>query len=102
MTLGFRPTTAPDILILADDLTGALESGAAFGQRGIEAAVVWDNPRHLPSTPVLVIDTETRHQDAASAGERIQNLSASIPARVAYKKTDSTLRGNIRAEHVAF
>jgi 4-hydroxy-L-threonine phosphate dehydrogenase PdxA len=56
----------------------------------------------VDSRPVLVIDTETRHESAASAAKKIQDLTATIPARVTYKKTDSTLRRNIRAELMAF
>ncbi len=87
----------PDILVLADDLTGALEAGAAFAQRGMESAVMlvkaeWNGK------PVLVIDTETRHLSEAEAAGRVQQLAVSANARLVYKKTDSTLRGNIRAE----
>jgi uncharacterized protein YgbK (DUF1537 family) len=59
------------VLVLADDLTGALESGAAFAQRGIEGAVTIGKP-HRVEKPVLVIDTETRHaseEQAAATSE---------------------------------
>jgi D-threonate/D-erythronate kinase len=84
------------VLALADDLTGALETGARFAALGIPA-VVTTRPEPAPGWPVTVIDTETRHlppEDAAA-------LIAAVPlsgARLVYKKTDSTLRGNIAAE----
>ena len=88
------------ILILADDLTGALEAGAAFAPRGIETIVTL---RQLPvsKAPVLVIDTETRHVPAEEAALLVDHFLQSVPARLRYKKTDSTLRGNIRAELTA-
>ncbi len=97
ITLDATGRATPEILVLADDLTGALESGAAFAQRGIKGTVslleaLWTRG------PVLVIDTETRHIPEAEAVNRIEQLSASSNARLIYKKTDSTLRGNIRAE----
>ena len=94
----------PDLLVLADDLTGALEAGAAFSQRGMPSRVTWEQnySSSLPVfVPVLVIDTETRHISAAMAAEKITSSVKEIPARLIYKKTDSTLRGNIRAELLA-
>src|SRR5919199_1416274 len=87
----------PQILVLADDLTGALESGAAFASRGIKG-VVNLLKAHWTGEPVLVIDTETRHTSEAQAATCIEQLAKSTTARLIYKKTDSTLRGNIRAE----
>src|SRR4051794_25466561 len=86
------------ILALADDLTGALEIGAKFAAAGIPAtvstALAWDR-----STPVSVIDTETRHLPAAEAAAIIGRLArVADNVRLLFKKTDSTLRGNIGAE----
>src|SRR4051794_15539539 len=87
----------PEILVLADDLTGALEAGAAFAQRGIKGQVaLLKAPR--TSSRVLVVDTETRHLSHKDAARRVENIAKSENARLIYKKTDSTLRGNIRAE----
>jgi uncharacterized protein YgbK (DUF1537 family) len=92
----------PWILGIADDLTGALETGAKFAARGIAAQVVTrpelDRP---PETPVLVIDTETRHVSPAEAAETVRRIAAAarrFSPLLVYKKTDSTLRGNIAAE----
>lgn len=87
----------PEILVLADDLTGALESGAAFAHRGVRASVNILKA-HRTGQPVLVVDTETRHTSEAEAAGRVERLASSTKARLIYKKTDSTLRGNIRAE----
>src|SRR4051794_36046650 len=85
------------ILVLADDLTGTLESGAAFAQRGIECAVTIGKPQRVEK-PVLVIDTETRHLSEEQAAACVREMAGVGNARLLYKKTDSTLRGNIRAE----
>jgi len=86
------------ILAIADDLTGALEVGAKFGR----SAVITDcSPLHAPESGVLVIDTETRHVSAQRAREVVRNLmQTALPftPSVIFKKTDSTLRGNIAAE----
>lgn len=89
------------IRALADDLTGALEVGAKFAAAGIESTVgthlTWDN-----RTTASVIDTETRHMPAAVAAEIVGRLAReAVGARLVYKKTDSTLRGNIGAELAA-
>ncbi|MBI3470780.1 MAG: hypothetical protein HY013_05435 [Candidatus Solibacter usitatus] len=84
-----------ELLALADDLTGALEVGALW------AARVTTELRLDPDVPALVIDTETRHLPAVEAALRVNELAREArQAGVArlFKKTDSTLRGNIGAE----
>ena len=78
------------ILALADDLTGALETGAKFRD-----AVVTTGEVRLDE-PVLVIDTETRHVTPPHAADVIRRTVGD--AILNYKKPDSTLRGNIAAE----
>ncbi len=85
-----------EVLAIADDLTGALEVGAKFSARGLPALVTTRDGTEF-DTPVGVIDTESRHLSAADA-EQCVFERATIPARWIYKKTDSTLRGNIAAE----
>lgn len=84
------------VLALADDLTGALEVGAKFAGAGI-ASLVTTRLAVVPGD-VLVIDTETRHLPAAEAWRRVFHIASSARASLVYKKTDSTLRGNIGAE----
>lgn len=75
---------------LADDLTGALETGAKFRE-----AVVTTS-EFSPEEAVVVVDTETRHLTPECAAEVVRR--AARDARLIYKKTDSALRGNIAAE----
>ncbi|GHT92238.1 hypothetical protein FACS1894140_3970 [Spirochaetia bacterium] len=95
------------LLILADDLTGALDTGVQFAKKGIptrvllspasppfgDAVLVDENP------VVLVINTDTRHCSIPDAGKIITAcLERYRDIPYVYKKTDSTLRGNIGAE----
>lgn len=91
------------LLIIADDFTGALDTGVQFAAHGIQTQVVVD-PQVDFSThdaKVLVVDTETRHLSPGKAYEVVSRLtSRAKEAGVSYiyKKTDSALRGNIGAE----
>ena len=94
------------LLILADDFTGALDTGVQFAARGIPTRVVVGDEVDFVSdrASVLVVDTETRHLPAAKAYAIIAGLTkAAVKAGVPYlyKKTDSALRGNIGAELAA-
>ncbi len=90
------------ILVLADDLTGALEVGAKFAGCGLTARVTTETSvTSQPQVDVLVVDTETRHMTASQAYEVVHKTSlaaARFSPVLIYKKTDSTLRGNIAAE----
>lgn len=89
-----------DIFALADDLTGALEVGAKFASYGMPATVTtrFDEPDR---DALLVVDAQTRHlspQHAAKQTEQVAAIAQHREAKLIYKKTDSTLRGNIAAE----
>ena len=91
------------ILVLADDFTGALDTGMQFAKNGA-ATIVTTDPDYNPADDeiqVLVIDTETRHkqpEEAAAVISAITAKAAESGTRIFYKKTDSALRGNIGAE----
>lgn len=92
------------VLVLADDLSGALEVGAKFAATGLKA-IVTTIPviptENAKESPVLVIDTETRHLAPDLAYARVFEVSHAAFKRgipYIYKKTDSTLRGNIASE----
>ncbi len=89
--------------IIADDYTGALDTGVKLAKRGIRTRVVNELPSVFPEDcEVLVWDTETRHVKPDDAEEKIVDAvrrHREVP--VIYKKTDSGLRGNIGAELAA-
>lgn len=82
--------------ILADDLTGALDSAATFAR---EVPVFLDAPGAAGASPVSVVATATRDVPPV---ELPALLAPSLPwlrgADVAFKKVDSLLRGNTFAE----
>ena len=81
-------------------MTGALEIGAKFCVAGIHS-LVSAKPVAARSAPVVVFDTETRHSSPEFACQEIRRFvldSGAVRPRLVYKKTDSTLRGNISAE----
>ena len=87
------------LLVIADDLTGALDTGARLAAGGADVLVLteWRNaPDRLPE--VLVADTETRHLLPGEARRIVRAVCTRYPAERVYKKTDSALRGNVGAE----
>lgn len=84
--------------VLADDATGALEIGALFAKAGVAASVSLDADRKVFGGEALVVDTETRHLPPGEARQRLVKASRLLRTAQLYKKTDSTLRGNIGAE----
>ncbi|MGC4050373.1 MAG: four-carbon acid sugar kinase family protein [Paludibaculum sp.] len=84
------------LLALADDLTGALEAGARFRD---SAVLLKPQPGRHES--VLVLDTESRHLAPDVAAFRLLGAMEGEVSDILYKKTDSTLRGNIGAEFKA-
>lgn len=93
------------MLMIADDMTGALDSGVMLSARHINTLVQIDSDADIRSAfdhcDVIVVNTETRHLSAEEAYARVyrvakQAVDLGIP--YIYKKTDSALRGNIGAE----
>jgi len=96
---------SPDIAIIADDLTGAADTGVQFcpyiGQ------VYMAGYDQLPSGPAdiqcagLAIFTNTRNIDPAVAGTVVYQTTQAVQKlapRTIYKKIDSSLRGNLGSE----
>ncbi len=87
--------------VIADDLTGALDTALQFRKAG-KQTIVSTRPGVWPAHgSVVALSTETRHVPAASAAASVEAALRALPyatsARI-YKKTDSLLRGNIGAE----
>lgn len=99
---------ATRIGILADDLTGASDTGLQFRQAGLRTWVVTRLPQAPEATPgdveVLSINTASRHLAPDQASERARDALAWLLGQGCqsfYKKLDSTLRGAIGAELAA-
>jgi uncharacterized protein YgbK (DUF1537 family) len=94
--------------IVADDLTGAMDSAAPFADRGFATRVLFGADAARAShgsgpASVLAIDTHTRDLAAAAAAEAVHAGTAAVcaPGTLPFKKIDSTLRGNIGSEIAA-
>ena len=83
--------------IVADDLTGAMDSSGYFAHQGLSTVVILD-PNFSSDADVVVINTNSRAEDPGTARKKIKQAVRSLVGRVVYKKIDSTLRGNIGAE----
>lgn len=97
------------LVIIADDLTGALDTGVQFSKKNMSAIVTTDLNFNFEDvckeTDVVVIDTESRHIPADEAKERVKSALSKFDKKEIkffYKKTDSTLRGNIGSEVEGF
>lgn len=89
--------------VLADDLSGALEAGAAFRARGRRVILQLDDRAPwMPETGTLqLLSSETRNASGAAAAARVRQLLArqqAAGARLRFKKIDSTLRGPVGEE----
>lgn len=84
-------------LVVADDLTGACDTGHTFAARGYQTRVLIDREA-TAETDVLVVDTDSRYDPPEKAAESIRAAIDAHPTAVVYKKIDSTLRGNLTAE----
>ena len=96
------------LLIIADDFTGALDTGVQFAARGARTCVVtepaYDFSRVNEDLQVLVLDAETRHLPPEAAYQVVfRAAEGALRAGFThiYKKTDSALRGNVGAELAA-
>ena len=95
------------ILILADDLTGALDTGVTFACRSSSAVVYTGIPEDADAffassgAQAAVINTGSRHllpEDAYRIVNRLSEAAVRAGVPFLYKKTDSALRGNIGSE----
>lgn len=93
------------LLIIADDFTGALDTGVQFAKKGIETQIAGQsdiNDIQISQTAqVLVVDSETRPlraEDAYKGVYRLVRWAIDNGISTVYKKTDSALRGNVGAE----
>ena len=102
--------SGPRYVLVADDLTGANDTGVQLLNHGLAADVTIED-RASPATAgtslpagaqALVFDTESRNIPAGEAAGRVGSVAASLKScagqTVFYKKVDSTLRGNVAAE----
>lgn len=94
-----------ELLIIADDFTGAMDAGVQLAKHDTRTLVTIDpaiNTARLDKKiSVLSLDTDSRHSSPRAAFDTVSEaarLAKENNIRYIYKKTDSALRGNIGAE----
>ncbi|MGY0555661.1 four-carbon acid sugar kinase family protein [Vreelandella sp. 2A-K22] len=92
------------LIIIADDLTGALDSSAAFARYGFRTYAV-TSPEAIARAlaerrpEVLAVSTQTRDASPEDAKERVAQVMRALPSgTLIFKKVDSRLKGPIAAE----
>lgn len=85
--------------LLADDLTGALDTSAEFVGACGPFDVVWSADSLAPEKPSFAIDSGTRECDAEQAAMIVRGIAPRLGgADIVFKKIDSLLRGPWVAE----
>lgn len=92
-----------ELAIIADDLTGALDSAAPFAMRGLRTSValsVQALPQALSSGARIVsVSTDSRDMEPAEATAAVRAALSCLPSGTpVFKKVDSRLKGNVAAE----
>lgn len=93
-------------LIIADDLTGALDTTVAFADRGLrcEVALSTEFVESIIDAEVIGCNAQTRTLSAEQAAKNTTSITqkfVELGFTNLYKKIDSTLRGNIGSETIA-
>lgn len=92
--------------IIADDLTGANDSGVQLAIKKLSTSVVFDytNSSKEMASDVLIVDTDSRARAKEDAYKAVVEAATFLKRngyKHIYKKVDSTLRGNLEAELAA-
>ena len=71
-----------EILIVADDLTGAADCGAAFASHGFKTVVLLDGAGEIPEAEVVACDANTRGMTPIRAAAETARIVREHPARI--------------------
>lgn len=93
----------PKVIIIADDLTGALDAAGPFACRGLKTIFVPEIAQleeALHQAPeILAVNTRSREVPPDEAMHRVREFAHLLPeSTYLFKKIDSRLKGNIEAE----
>lgn len=93
--------------IIADDLTGACDTGLQFHREGGNARILLDYTAAVQTASIQVwlVNTDSRHMEpydaVAAVRKSVRFLRENVELDRFYKKIDSTLRGHIAQECLA-
>jgi len=95
----------PLVAIVADDLTGALDSTAPFAKAGLTTCVAVEPSRLRAAiatgVQVVAVSTGSRAMEPQSAAAAVADAAqafARVPVIIAFKKIDSRLKGHVAVE----
>ncbi|PTA97054.1 hypothetical protein C9415_03320 [Kluyvera sp. Nf5] len=99
-----KQSAVQQVVILADDFTGANDAGVSLAQAGMRVEVALE-ATYQSDAQALIYNSDSRAMTATAAYEKVAALTESVlrlssPAWLV-KKIDSTLRGNPGAEVMA-
>ncbi len=99
---------APRLIVVADDLTGAMDVAGPLADRGLSTWVVASTNgctlATFPTADVVSINADSRHFSAERAAQRVRSVVRELmhpDSEILIKKIDSTLRGNVVVETLA-
>ncbi|SDH02594.1 four-carbon acid sugar kinase family protein [Propionivibrio dicarboxylicus] len=92
--------------VIADNLTGANDSGVQFKKYGLNTRVILPSipeniSEHIADTDIVVVSTETRRMSPEESYARVYEIAKqllNLKFDHYYKKVDSTLRGRVAEE----
>ncbi|WP_240783464.1 four-carbon acid sugar kinase family protein [Rahnella sp. CFA14(1/10)] len=98
--------TPAALLVIADDFTGANDTGVALVRQGLTAHVQFDIQTEVQrgsSASAVIYSSDSRALSAAQAAQKVTlavqaGMTAISGQHWVFKKIDSTLRGNLGAE----
>ncbi|MFW6151313.1 MAG: four-carbon acid sugar kinase family protein, partial [Chloroflexota bacterium] len=102
LTPAFRITAvksraASRFAVIADDLTGAMDTGVTFARMGLDTVVSFGTG--VSEGPAaVVVTTDSRASNPGDAYDRVRSIIPGYSDFYLYKKIDSTLRGNVGRE----
>jgi D-threonate/D-erythronate kinase len=95
------------LLMIADDFTGAMDTGVQLSRHRIKTRIMVDfkkeQSHNITDCEVLIVNTDTRHDTPITAYNKTIDLLKCFDGQweYFYIKTDSALRGNISAVFAA-
>jgi D-threonate/D-erythronate kinase len=90
------------LAIIADDLTGANDSGVQLAQHGLKTSVLFDIDKDsIHNYEGIIFDSDSRSIEREEAYQKVKEAASFLKEAgfsSIFKKIDSTMRGNIGAE----
>ncbi|WP_413380946.1 four-carbon acid sugar kinase family protein [Alkalihalobacillus sp. 1P02AB] len=95
-----------NLAIIADDLTGANDSGVQLAKYGLQTSVFFKmDAENITENEAVVFDTDSRAKKGKEAKESVEKVTRFLLEHQItniYKKIDSTMRGSIGHELIGF